>query len=394
MDQTSEGIEAPLVVAATAPSSASMAHQPPQTDNIQHFQPQLPPQLSSSPHLQPPITTPSKSKSSSSKSGKKKANPKLNAINLLNLLGYLTSLITSYLGGVAGWFGGMSNAELSLKYQTLITPSATYFGYIWAIIFLFEGFFAVSQLLPQFRNHILVTEGIGYVFFLACVAQTTWTVTFGYELMMAAFLAMMALFLFLLTLLRRQWTIVADEMEKIQTMIATGEIDTEEDVTEDFTARPPRLSYWLLRFGFGVHAGWIAPATPLMLCVLFVQLGMEPNYELWVGVISLPLLFGCCMGLLLREEPGAPSYVFPGVVAYACAGISWELYAPSNAILTRHDEASISLMKNLTGFCAACLMVVIVSRCIALFLRDQCMKRKNKGETVEIDGVEYPYLKV
>ena len=186
---------------------------------------------------------------------------------------------------------------------------------------------------------------------------------------------------------------MADEIERIQTLIATGEIDTEADVAEDFTARPPRPAYWLLRFPFATHAGWIAPATPLMLCVLFVQLDLEPNYELWVGVISLPLLFGCCMGLLLREEPGAPSYAFPGVVAYACAGISWELYAPSNAILTRHDEASISLMKNLTGFCAACLMVVIVSRFFALCLRDQCMKRKNKGETVEIDGVVYPYLK-
>lgn len=253
----------------------------------------------------------------------------------------------------------------------------------------------MSQLLPKFRNHILVQEGIGFTFVLACAAQTTWAVTFGYELMMAAFLAMVALFLFLLTLLRRQWTIVANEVEKLQTLIATGEIDTEEkDVAEeDVTARPPRLTYWLLRFPFAAHAAWIAPATPLMLCVLLVQLDLDPNYELWVGVISLPLLFGCCMGLLLREEPGAPSYVFPGVVAYACAGISWELYAPSNTILSRHDEASITLMKNLTGFCAACLMVVIVSRCMALFVRDQCMKRKNKGETVEIDGVEYPYLK-
>lgn len=287
----------------------------------------------------------------------------------------------------------MSNAELSLKYQTLITPSSTYFGYIWALIFLFEGFFAVSQLLPKIRNHRLVHEGTGSTFFLACVAQTTWTITFGYELMMAAFLAMVALCLFLMTLLRRQWTVVADGMERIQTLIATGEIDIEEDLAQDFTARPPRLAYWLLRFPFAIHAGWIAPATPLMLCVLLVQLDLEPNYELWVGVISLPLLFGCCMGLLLREEPGLPSYVFPGVFAYACAGISWELYAPSNAILTRHDEASISLVKNLTGFCAACLMVVIASRFFALFIRDQCMKRKNKGETVEIDGVVYPYLK-
>jgi hypothetical protein len=316
---------------------------------------------------------------------------KLNVYNLTNLIGYLISLGTSYLGGVAGWFGGMSNAELSSKYQTLITPSATYFGYIWAIIFLFEGFFAVAQLLPKFRGHVLIQDGVGPIFCLACVAQTTWAIFFGYELMMAAFLAMLALFVFLLAILRRQWAVITDEEEKMRAMLSTGEIESEGDV-EDFTARPPRLAYWLMRFPFAAHAGWIAPATPLMLSVLLVQQDVEPKYELWVGVISIPLLFGCCMGLLLREEPGAPSYVFPGVVAYACVGISWELFAPSNAILTRHDEASISLMKNLSGFCAACLMVVIVSRCIALFLRDQCMKRK-QVDTVEIDGVVYPYVK-
>ena len=116
------------------------------------------------------------------------------------------------------------------------------------------------------------------------------------------------------------------------------------------------------------------------------------NTEMWTSVISLPLLFGCCMGLLLREESGAPVYVFPGTVAYACIGIAWELVAPSDAILTRHDEASVSLMKNLSGFCGACLLVVMVSRFIALLVRDQCQKRMNKPEAVEIDGEEYNYV--
>jgi len=403
MEPTSEEIELPLV----DPEVALQPQVEVDTEREDQFEP--PPPLSSPKTETASIiatnTIPSdsksstksksSSKSSSKKKKRKKSGPNLNLLNFFNLLGYLTSLLTSYLGANSGCFGGSSTAEISLKYQTLITPSATYVKYIWPLIFLFEGLFAVSQLLPHYRHHILVQEGIGSIFFLACVAQMTWSITFGYELMMASFLSMTALFLFLMTILRRQWTIVAEEMDKIQTLIAAGDIENEKDVAphEDKTARPPRPAYWLLRFPFAVHAGWISTATPLMLCVLLVQLDLEPNYELWVGVITLPLLFGCCMGLLLREEPGAPSYVFPGVVAYACAGISWELFAPSNAVLTRHDEASISLMKNLTGFCAACLMVVIVSRCIALFLRDMCVKYKNKEETVEIDGVVYSYMK-
>lgn len=317
---------------------------------------------------------------------------KANTNNLLNLLGYLLALTASYLGGVAGWFGGISNSELSSKYQTLITPSAAYFGYIWATIFIFQGFFAVAQLLPKYREEPLVQKGVGSVYFLACSAQTAWTITFGYQMMTAAFVAMVALLVALLTILNRQWKVVVEEKKKTVTSASLGET-TVEELQNDSTASPPRLSYWLLRFPFAVHAGWIAPATPLMLSVLLVERAVDPAIELWVAVISIPLLFGGCMGLLLREESGAPSYVFPGVVAYACAGICWELQAPSNTILGRHDEASINLMKNLSGFCGVCLVVVMATRFIALTVRDQCMKMRAEDDSLQIDGEEYPYVK-
>lgn len=182
----------------------------------------------------------------------------VNINNLLNILGYVLSLVTSYLGGVAGWFGGVSNAELSSKYQTLITPSAAYFGYIWAIIFLFEGFFAVAQLLPRFKDQPLVEKGIGWVYFMACCAQSAWAITFGYEMMISAFVAMFALLVTLLLILTRQWNVIAKEDKKKNTTSKLGESsDAMEEVTEDLTARPPRLPYWVLRFPFAVHAGWI-----------------------------------------------------------------------------------------------------------------------------------------
>lgn len=320
-----------------------------------------------------------------------KGGSKANITNLLTILGYFLSLGTSYLGGVAGWFGGVSNAELSSRYQTLITPSAAYFGYIWAVIFLSEGFFAVAQLLPKYREHPLVQGGVGSVYCLACIAQTAWAITFGYEIMIAAFVAMFLLLVALLTILKRQWDVVAEEERKTSASMSLGET-TLEEMDNDMTARFPRVPYWLLRFPFAVHAGWIAPATPLMLCVILVSEGVDASYEMWTAVISLPLLFGCCMGLLLREDSGAPAYVFPGTVAYACMGICWELQAPANIILARHDEASVTLMKNLSGFCGVCLLVVMVSRFVVLFVRDQCAKRMNRPDTVGIDGEEYPYV--
>lgn len=336
----------------------------------------------------------SKPKSSSRKFTTNKGS-KCNMYNFLNVLGYVLVLITSSMG-MAGWFG-TPNLELSSKYQTLITPSAAYFRYVWGAIFLSNGFFAIAQVLPRFREQPLVQKGIGSVYFLACSAETAWTILFGYELMILAFVAIFVLCLTLLFILKRQWNVVIEETKKansISNRLNVDDNNTEdgEGVEEDFTAQPPSVSYWLLRFPFGIHAGWISLATPLMLSVLLVSLNVESTVELWVAVISLPLLFGACMGLLLREEAGAPSYIFPMTVAYGCAGICWELYAPSQAILERHDESNIKLMMNLAGFCAICLMVVVIARFCALLLRDQYIKLRKKDGACEIDGEEYDYV--
>eukprot|EP00970_Alexandrium_tamarense_P012619 scaffold3010_cov198-Alexandrium_tamarense.AAC.3 len=241
-------------------------------------------------------------------------------INTLNIFGYLFNLATAYLGGVAGWFGGVSNQELSDKYQTLITPAAIYFGYIWGLIFLFQGFFAAAQILPRFRDHPLVQRGIGYWYFMTCLAQSAWTICFGYEMFITAFVAMAALLLTLLTILNLQWRSIDQEERKKKSdrfLVANNAISLDDD---DFTASFPSLAYWLLRFPFAIHAGWIAIATPLMLSVLLVSKIIDTQIELWVAVISVAMLFGMCMGLLLRQDSGAPSYVFPAVVAYGCAG--------------------------------------------------------------------------
>lgn len=316
---------------------------------------------------------------------------KANLINALNLVGFFLSLSASYLGGIAGWFGGNTNDELNSKYTTLITPSDAYYRYIWALIFLFEGFFAVAQLLPAYRRHPLVQGGVGPLFIVACVMQTIWQIFFGYELLLAAAMSLFALTVSLLLILGRQYSVIHDEERKRIASIDSGEISEEESM--DLTARPPTLSYWLLRFSFALHAGWVTTSTPCLVAMAMMQMGMDVEYELWISCISVPLIFGCCLGLLLREELGVPSYVFPGACAYAFAGIAWELYAPSTVILGKHDEASITLMKNLSGFCGACLLVVMLSRIVALFLRDLCKKLLRKEDVEEIDGAEYPYVK-
>ncbi|KAL3805155.1 hypothetical protein HJC23_003383 [Cyclotella cryptica] len=315
-------------------------------------------------------------------------------LNTLNVLAYILNLSTSYLGGVSGWFGGKPNSELSSQYQTLLTPPSSFFVYIWGIIFLFQGLFVAAQILPWYKDHVLVQRGVNVWYGAVCLVQSIWTVAFGYEFMVTAFVFMVGILICLLTIVNLQWRVISEEergrgeREVDPWLLEHNAISAfDEDHRKDTMATPPSLAYWLLRFPFAVHAGWIAPATPLMLSVMLVSFKVDTQVELWTAVLGVAVLFGMCMGLLLRQDKGAPSYVIPGVVAYACVGIMFELGAPSDAILGRFQEGEISLMKNVAGFSGATLLVTIVSRFFAILLRDHCCRRKYDDD--EDDNVIY-----
>lgn len=243
-----------------------------------------------------------------------------------------------------------------------------------------------AQILPAYKDHVLVRRGVGPWYLMTCLMQAAWSVSFTYEFMITAFVSMVGILLCLTTILKRQWKVIDEHQNhrKIDPWLlannAVSVFDEEEKVK---MASPPGFAYWVLRFPFAVHAGWIAPATPLMLSVMLVSYNVDTQVELWVSVIGLAILFGMCMGLLLRQDKGTPSYIFPAVVAYACVGIAWELHTPSEPILDRFQEGEISLMKNVAGFCGFMLLVTIVSRFFAILLRDHCCPRKYNDDDDE-----------
>ena len=56
---------------------------------------------------------------------------------------------------------GPTNTQLSAKYQTLVTPAGWAFA-IWGPIFIWEGIFAIVQMLPRFRSNPIIQDGIAY----------------------------------------------------------------------------------------------------------------------------------------------------------------------------------------------------------------------------------------
>jgi hypothetical protein len=79
------------------------------------------------------------------------------------VLAYALNTVVTYDISVAGWWNLPSKGELSLKYQTLVTP-VTPVGWafaIWGIIFAPQFIWVGAQLVvPSLRNHPIVVGNL------------------------------------------------------------------------------------------------------------------------------------------------------------------------------------------------------------------------------------------
>ena len=101
----------------------------------------------------------------------------LNTVNYLNLVGYIINVLVTFFASPL--LGFPDNGTISAQFQTIITPTGFTFA-IWGIIFLSQLIFTIVQMLPQYRSTAIVQDGVKYLYFYACIAQSAWTFAFGY----------------------------------------------------------------------------------------------------------------------------------------------------------------------------------------------------------------------
>jgi len=184
--------------------------------------------------------------------------PALTWKNWLNFLMYVANVGVTY-ASISGIFGE-SNTELSKKYQTLITPAGWAFS-IWGPIFIWEGVFAVIQLLPAFRSLDSV-QNIAPWWWASCVFQVLWSVAFGAEGITLAFILMVSILVSLVGLL---WT---------------GD-----------SKRGTVAEYWLVRAPFSLQCGWIVAASALNLNVFADACLASQGTLLTLAIASLGIVF-------------------------------------------------------------------------------------------------------
>ena len=181
-------------------------------------------------------------------------------------------------------FAGQTQAAISAKYPTLLTPAGQAFS-IWGLIFLSLLGYAGWQLLPAQRS-LSLPDAVAKPLSLACLATAAWVVLFAYELILPS-LGMMLLILGCL-------------------VVAYGRARR-----RIFTEAAPAA----VGIPFSLFLGWISVAAVINVIIGLRQLGWQPGEGLTVSLslalIVVVVLLGLVMSWAFRD------LVFPLVLAWA-----------------------------------------------------------------------------
>jgi len=236
--------------------------------------------------------------------------PKLNAKNWCNLIAFILNVLATFGVGLGGWLGTPTNGNLSEKSQTIVTPNGSAFS-IWGLIFIAQGIFSVLQMLPKFRADPMLQDGISYWYASACAAQIGWTFSFAYEIIPLSLVFMLSIWISLITILYRQYY----TMKK-----SDGSVTSADNLSE----------FWVLRFPFAIHAGWITAASALNVNVQVVSMDQPADVQLAVAIVSLAVLHAISVWVLFNIP--RPNWTIACVLAWAFGFIYKELGAPNELI--------------------------------------------------------------
>jgi hypothetical protein len=280
--------------------------------------------------------------------------PSLNHKNYLNLVAYIFNITLVYGVGNAGWLGTPDNGELSDKYQTLVTPNSSAFS-IWAVIFLAQGAFAVLQFLPRFRAHPMVQDGLHYLYSAVTAAQIGWTFAFAFEVIPLSLVFMILIWIALMTILYSQYY-------------------TESDGTI--------LEFWVLRFPFAVHAGWITAASALNVNVQVVSMNQPADVQLAVAIVSLAVLHAVSVWVLFKIT--RPNWTIACVLSWAFGWIYQELGNPLDKITNTFVMQTVGGVRYAAIAVCFIIMVQIIVR-LCLLARPSLNPYKKAMDEASVD---------
>jgi translocator protein len=230
-----------------------------------------------------------------------------------------------------------------------VTPKSTAFA-IWGIIFAFQAIFVILQLLPRYRGKAIVQQGVSYWYIATCLTQVGWTFAFAYEQILLSLVAITLVWLSLVGLVYSQYYTVSE-----------GSL----------------VEFWLFRFPFSIHCGWLTAASTVNVSLLLVDQNVSAPMQLAVGIVSLAYLHAVSVWVVFGVQRA--NYTIAAVLAWASAWIYAELQEPKDSIVERFCEDTISGV----SYAAAGVCVIILAQIVVRIIMSSA-KKLCKPTTVQI----------
>ena len=241
----------------------------------------------------------------------------------VNIVAFIVTLVVNGLAGSTTLLGGVTSADVSDMYPTLITPAGFTFA-IWGVIYALLLLFVVYQALPRNRDKPFLSK-IGLFFGLSSVCNVCWLFLWHYDLIAYSLVLMLAL-------------LASVILVYLRLDIGRAAVSVKEMV--------------FVHLPFSVYLGWISIATIANVSVALTAAGWNGwgiEASAWaVAIICVALLLSFAM-LATRKD-----IVFCLVVVWALAGILVNQSEHESVVLA--SEVGIVLLL------AAIVVTVAVSR--------------------------------
>lgn len=190
--------------------------------------------------------------------------------------------------GAFGIINGMSQQEVSAKYQTLITPAPSTFS-IWSIIYILLGISIIVMIIKKGESYYQkALNEISTLFIISSLLNMAWIVAFSYLQLVLSTLFILA-FVVILTLICQRLIEVNDG------------------------------NHFLLPLTFGLYTGWLFIASVVNVAATLVKLdwngfGMAPEI-----LASSTLVIAIFLVLFVMRS--IKNVIFPLPIAWAFYGI-------------------------------------------------------------------------
>ena len=285
----------------------------------------------------------------------------LRFLRWVNLVTYLANVAVTYGIGMIG-SGGVfgveleTNADVSSKFQTLVTPVGWSFAVIWSFIFASQAAWVGRQFFIKAGGDSTgekAVKAVGYRYLTTVICQAAWTVNFGLEAIIIAFLIMLIIWINLLCTVQNLDTLTYNRQDSNLTKVK---------------------DYALDRLPFHLHLGWITAAAVLNANVLMVFQEVPSSGLFGAAVGSVMFIFVLALVWLIKWN-----YItMPSVLVWALVGIYVELGNPQIDIVEAYSDKQIATIQYSSIGVAAVLLLLIVGMAIHQY-RNHSQKRQDEA---------------